>query len=387
MHIMYFNLGNILGTNITSSLALRLIGMSMLIILNIRLQNSQFNLLLLPITLFWVFFLLNLNLFWLWNRGWNIFEVFKQVVLISLGLFSVFAASQRSTLKNSHSFLNIYFCFLRLNILFILLQLILNHFFKINLIFPWQGTPLLAGSFRPCGLLGEPAHAGIFFMGILFLRSQQIRERRSLLIWSILALFFTFSLISIIVASALTVKIYFSLDMASRKYPLLICIAVLSIFIIYRDHPRIIRIQGSLSFSGGSAYPRVIQGLEIYGGLDLKEKFFGISPGNDLVKSEKLARQTRNRPYFDDFISGMMGELISYGLIPSIMVNLLILQCLYFNRHPEWIMLFVILMRFGTQLGIDNPFLPFILMLSLFSSSGPDISSVGTTVSGKDVVN
>jgi len=253
----------------------------------------------------------------------------------------------------------LYFVFLSFNYIVVIAQIIAR-LAGLSLTFPWQpgATGIGFYSSRLCGLMGEPEHLGLISVGLIFTKKDD-RKEFLLSLFSIIVLIISFSATSWVIA----LLIFFSLiQKLKRRSIVLIILIMLFVLLFARNMPGYARIISAASLADNSSFVRVAKGIAVYIDLDLPMKLLGTGPGDASVYKSLYSGSLYGRIQAgDNFINGLFSELLSFGMIASIILNYIYFVIIGGRKEWTYFMAFTIL-RLGTSINCSNPFLPLILL-------------------------
>ncbi|EOU1697810.1 hypothetical protein LTX13_002038 [Clostridium perfringens] len=250
------------------------------------------------------------------------------------------------------------------------MQLVLFNFFGVVLQYNTQRI-YDHGSLRPAGLFTEPAFIGAYSIILLSLSAKEYINKKSLILITSIILITTGSAISILVSALLILKFLF-IKRKDKKIITLFLIILLclptgiSIFLNTNQGMRIKSLIDNTNYDG-SAIVRVYKGIYIFNQFDFEKKLFGVNFGN-YNETDKYIENSGK--YYDSFkstgeyMSGVGLELVHFGLIGFLILNIFYAYVLRANRNIFFFIAFEIL-RIGSNLS----YMSFIMILFLIMSN------------------
>ena len=367
LHIPYLhNFGTIKGYS--GILILQIAFSSFFIILHIflcKLKRRDYVL----ITLFISLVLFNFLFHWQFNSSFIFSEYICNFSIVLLNLFLINFLSSNSFSIDESIFSSVYKFLLLINSLLIISQFCALFFLRIPFFSVWQFFYGNLDSFnilRPCGLAKEPAHFGLFCLGILTDKNgNKIGYRIRLLCISSLIL--TFSAISIFVATLVLMQ---TLCQSSKNRLLLILVPLFLIFSIlvhFSNEQVLSRTINSFTLSKktSSINSRIYKPFAILPLMDYSTFLCGLGPGNldNIYNKYGLTEEYKGKSG-EGYWGGAWYEFFAYGFFPSLIINIILAIAIKYRCNSSLFFIGFLILRFIAQLGVSSFFLPIIICLS-----------------------
>ncbi|MCC4226131.1 hypothetical protein LL295_21830 [Vibrio campbellii] len=209
---------------------------------------------------------------------------------------------------------------LRVNILVVLIQFVMINGFESTLSFFWQTD----FNTRPMGFFGEPSHFGSFCSLLVFMPSGFLKKHKSTVVFTLISLLMTASLISLIVMIFILLRYFENLGIKSKLcFITLTTLVSIPLVIFSPIKDRLINLS---SLEDVSFVIRVVKGPLVALEMETDEQIIGFGNKNEQKNQEYTNRSNiiNSQDYKESYsyYSGVFSELVYFGLIGFIILNL-----------------------------------------------------------------
>lgn len=296
---------------------------------------------------------------------YSVVEIFKIVIYIYSIYFLNKSAIEvyRKKYSDFKQLKKVMYTWMKFNCYLSFIQFIAFHIFRIVIQYPTQRI-YQHGMIRPAGLYTEPAHWGGIAILYFILSKDEFCERKKDIIFIIISLVLSGSTISIIVAILLALRLFINTFKVEYMIRTLIIISIsiisLGFFLFKTDQGKRVQILLSNPYKDGSMKMRIIKGVDIYNNLNLQQKIIGINQNGLKNIDNYISWENSDLIGSGEYMSGLTLELISYGIIGTVLLNGFYYRTLNVKNKKFFFFVFEIL-RIGSSLSYMS--MPMILFV------------------------
>jgi hypothetical protein len=266
----------------------------------------------------------------------------------------------KSSEKNN--FKKIYFLFLVINFIFFLLEFLLINYVNYQIVFFWQKSSANINRFS--GIMSEPSQNMLIHFPLIFMNSKYKK------IFMPIIIIITFLSGSATFLGFFIIFLFYYLIEEKKYYIIILIVLFIMIFMFFLNDSLLVgelsiteRLT-SISIKEGSTFSRVFKQFYLLKDMKFIEILFGNGLGNVSILMENYVGDFSSLVKLEDFIAGFGNNIISYGLLISLVIYYFLYKIIKNNNDKIILYCFILLICFTFFLGISfNNYLFYSLLI------------------------